>query len=124
MLQAAREIETKGLVGDELTGAEIVRKALESPTKLLAENAGVDGEVVVSEIRKRPKGVGFNVLSGEYVDMIKAGIIDPAKVTRTAVQNAVSVATMILTTECLVTDIPEKEKNPPIGGPGGEMPEM
>jgi len=124
LLQAAKEIKNEGLNGDELTGAEILRKALESPTKLLAENAGVDGEVVVSEIYKRPKGVGFNVLSGEYVDMIKAGIIDPAKVTRTAVQNAVSVATMILTTECLVTDIPEKEKNPPIGGSGGEMPEM
>jgi len=124
LLQAAKEIKTEGLTGDELTGAEILRKALEAPTKLLAENAGVDGDVVVSEIYKRGKGVGFNVLSGEYVDMIKAGIIDPAKVTRTAVQNAVSVATMILTTECLVTDIPEKEKNPPVGGPGGEMPEM
>jgi len=124
LLQAAKEIKTEGLTGDELTGAEILRKALEAPTKLLAENAGVDGDVVVSEIYKRGKGVGFNVLSGEYVDMIKAGIIDPAKVTRTAVQNAVSVACMILTTECLVTDIPEKEKNPSIGGPGGEMPEM
>lgn len=124
LLQAAKEIKTEGLTGDELTGAEILRKALEAPTKLLAENAGVDGDVVVSEIYKRGKGVGFNVLTGEYVDMIKVGIIDPAKVTRTAVQNAVSVATMILTTECLVTDIPEKEKNPPIGGPGGEMPEM
>jgi len=121
LLQAAKEIETKGLVGDELTGAEIVRKALEAPTKLLAENAGVDGEVVVSEIRKKEKGVGFDVLTGQYVDMIKAGIIDPAKVTRTALQNAVSVATMILTTECLITDIPEKEEKKL---PGGEMPEM
>ncbi|MGB9707050.1 MAG: chaperonin GroEL [Microgenomates group bacterium] len=121
LLQAAKEIKTNGLVGDELTGAEILRKALEAPTKLLAENAGVDGEVVVAEIRKRPVGVGFDVLSGQYVDMIKAGIIDPAKVTRTAVQNAVSVATMILTTECLITDIPEKEEKKL---PGGEMPEM
>jgi len=124
LLQAAKEIKTEGLTGDELTGAEILRKALEAPTKLLAENAGVDGDVAVSEIYKRPKGVGFNVLTDEYVDMIKAGIIDPAKVTRTALQNAVSVACMILTTECLITDIPEKEKNSPIGGPGGEMPEM
>jgi chaperonin GroEL len=121
LLQAAKEIKTEGLTGDELTGAEILRKALEAPTKLLAENAGVDGDVVISEIYKRGKGVGFNVLTGEYVDMIKAGIIDPAKVTRTAVQNAVSVATMILTTECLVTDIPEKEEKKL---PGGEMPEM
>ncbi len=121
LLQAASEIDTKGLVGDELTGAEIVRRALESPTKLLAENAGVDGGVVISEIRKRGKGVGYDVLTGQYVDMIKVGIIDPAKVTRTALQNAVSVAMMILTTECLVTDIPEKEEKKL---PGGEMPEM
>jgi len=124
LLQAAKEIKTEGLTGDELTGAEILRKALEAPTKLLAENAGLDGDVVISEVYKKPKGVGFNVLTGEYVDMIKAGIIDPVKVTRTAIQNAVSVATMILTTECLVTDIPEKEKNPPVGGPGGEVPGM
>jgi len=126
LLQAAKEIKAEGLAGDELTGAEILHKALEAPTKLLAENAGLDGSVVTSEIYKKPKGVGFNVLTGEYVDMIKAGIVDPAKVTRTAVQNAVSVATMILTTECLVTDIPEKEKNPPVGGPGpgGEIPGM
>jgi len=124
LLQAAKEIKTEGLNGDELTGAEILRKALEAPTKLLAENAGVDGDVVVSEIYKRGKGVGFNVLSGEYVDMIKAGIIDPAKVTRTALQNAVSVACMILTTECLVTDLPEKEKAPAGIHGGGEMPEM
>ena len=124
LLQAAKEIKTEGLTGDELTGAEILRKALEAPTKLLAENAGVDGDVVVSEIYKRGKGVGFDVLTGEYVDMIKAGIIDPAKVTRTAVQNAVSVATMILTTECLVTDLPEKEKTSAGMPGGGEMPEM
>jgi len=124
LLQAAKEIKTEGLTGDELTGAEILRKALEAPTKLLAENAGVDGDVVVSEIYKQGKGAGFNVLTGEYVDMIKAGIIDPAKVTRTAVQNAVSVATMILTTECLVTDLPEKEKTSAGMPGGGEMPEM
>ncbi|MGB9911471.1 MAG: chaperonin GroEL [Microgenomates group bacterium] len=120
LLQAAKEIDSKGLTGDELTGAEILRKALEVPTKLLAENAGFDGNVVVAEIRKKQKGVGLNVLTGEYVDMIKAGIIDPAKVTRTAVQNAVSIATMVLTTECLVTDLPEKEEKKS----SEEMPEM
>ena len=122
LLTAAEQIETKGLTGDELTGARIVKKSLESPTRLLAENAGVDGEVVVAEIKKKEKGVGFDVLNGEYVDMIKAGIIDPAKVTRTALQNAVSVAMMILTTEGLITDLPEKEKGPSAGGPA--MPEM
>lgn len=123
LLRAAEEINTKGLTGDELTGAEIVKKALEAPTKLLAENAGINGEVVISEIRKKEKGVGYDVLAGQYVDMIKTGIIDPAKVTRTALQNAVSIACMILTTECLITDLPEKEKNSPAGMPGG-MPEM
>ncbi|MBM3205860.1 chaperonin GroEL [Candidatus Shapirobacteria bacterium] len=121
LLTAAKAIDLKGLTGDELAGAKIVQKAMELPMKLLAENAGEDGSVVVANVRKNNPGVGFNVLTGEYVNMIKAGIIDPAKVTRTALQNAVSVATMILTTECLVTDLPEKEKEPPMGGgmPGG-----
>jgi len=120
LMTATKAIDFKGLTGDELTGAKIVQKAMESPMKLLAENAGEDGNVVVANVRKKEEGIGFNVLTGEYVDMIKAGIIDPAKVTRTALQNAVSVATMILTTECLVCDLPEKEKEPPMGGmPGG-----
>lgn len=123
LLAAAEAIETKGLKGDELTGALIVKKALESPMKLLAENAGEDGNVVIANVKKKEKGYGFDVLKGEYVDMIKAGIIDPAKVTRTALQNAVSVAMMILTTEGLVTELPtrEEEKSPT---PGGGMPGM
>jgi len=121
LLSAADAIETKGLLGDELTGAKIVKKALEAPMKLLAENAGEDGSVVVANVKKKSLGFGFNVMTGQYVDMIKAGIIDPVKVTRNALQNAVSVATMILTTEGLVTDIPEEEKAPPMPG-GGSMP--
>ena len=123
LLTAAKVIDLKGLAGDELTGAKIVQKAMESPMKLLAENAGEDGNVVVANVRKKEQGVGFNVLTGEYLDMIKAGIIDPAKVTRTALQNAVSVATMILTTECLITDIIEKDKDktPAMGGGMGDM---
>lgn len=121
LLTAVEAIETKDLTGDELTGAKIVKRALEAPAKLLAENAGIDGNVVIADIKKREKGVGFDVLSGEYVNMIKAGIIDPAKVTRTALQNAVSVACMILTTEGLVTDIPEKEKEGSAMPPGGGM---
>ncbi len=116
LLTAAKAIDLKNLSGDELTGAKIVQKALEAPMKLLAENAGEDGNVVVANVRKSQEGVGFNVLTGEYVDMIKAGIIDPAKVTRTALQNAVSVATMILTTECLITELPEKDKETAGGG--------
>lgn len=122
LLAAAEAIKTKGMKGDELTGAKIVKKALESPMILLAENAGADGNVVIANVRKKEKGTGFDVLKGEYVNMIKAGIIDPAKVTRTALQNAVSVAMMILTTEGLVTDIPEKEeKAPPMPQGGGGM---
>ncbi len=121
LLAAAEAIETKGLKGDELTGTKIVKKALESPTNLLAENAGEDGNVVIANIKKKEKGHGFDVLKGEYVNMIKAGIIDPAKVTRTALQNAVSVAMMILTTEGLVTDIPEKEEPVPPMPQGGGM---
>jgi chaperonin GroEL len=121
LLAAAEAIALTGLKGDELTGALIVKKALVAPTRLLVENAGMDGGVVIDHIRSQPKGFGYNVLTGEYVDMIKDGIIDPAKVTRTALQNAVSVAMMILTTEGLVTDLPEKEdKTPPMpGGMGG-----
>ena len=121
LLAAADAIDTTKLKGDELTGSKIVQKALIAPMRLLAENAGEDGNVVVANVRKKGKGIGFNVLTGEYVDMIKAGIIDPAKVTRIALQNAVSVATMILTTEGLVTDILEKGEKVPAGGgmPGG-----
>lgn len=124
LLNAAKVIKTRGFVGDELTGALILKKALESPIHLLAENAGEDGNVVIANIKRKEKGVGFDVLSGQYVNMIKAGIIDPAKVTRVALQNAVSVATMILTTEGLVTDIPEEKGNVPAMPTGGGMPGM
>jgi chaperonin GroEL len=127
LLQAAKGLDPKALKieeGDKATGVLIVKTALEAPTRKLAENAGENGDVVIKEIEKRDGGIGFDVLDGKYKDMVKAGIIDPAKVTRIALQNAVSVAIMILTTEGLVTDIPEKE-TPPAGGPpmpGGGMP--
>jgi len=112
----------KELNGDVLTGVKIVRRALEEPMRQLAENAGYDGAVVVQEVRRRQAEannayIGFDVLREDYVDMIEAGIIDPAKVTRSAVENAASIAAMILTTEALITDIPEKEKAP-AGAPG------
>ncbi len=126
LIEAAKGLDPKLLKdvpgeGDQATGVNILKKALEAPMRKLAENAGVDGSVVIAEVMKKPAGVGFNVMTGKYVDMVKAGIIDPAKVTRTALQNAVSIATMILTTEGLVTDLPEKEKEPPVPGgmPGG-----
>jgi chaperonin GroEL len=125
LLEAAKGLEPKLIKdvpgeGDQATGVKIVKEALEAPTKKLAENAGVNGGVVIKEIEKREAGIGFDVLDGQYKDMIKAGIIDPAKVTRVALQNAVSVAIMILTTEGLITDLPEKEKTPAM--PGGGMP--
>jgi chaperonin GroEL len=103
---------------DERTGVEIVKRALEEPARQLAENAGYDGAVVVQEIRRRQKelnnpNIGFDVLEEDYRDMFEAGIIDPVKVTRAALENAASIAAMILTTEALVSEIPEKEKTPP-----------
>jgi chaperonin GroEL len=122
LLNAADDIVFDGLTGDELTGAKIIKLALELPARELAENAGEDGGVVVANLRNKDRGIGYNVLTGEYIDMIKAGIIDPAKVTITALTNAVSIATMILTTDCLITDIPEEKKEPMGGGmPGGGM---
>ncbi len=106
--------------GDEKTGVQIVLKALEEPVKQIAANAGLEGSVIVDKVKTQKKGIGYNALTDEYVDMIKAGIVDPAKVTRSALQNAASVASMVLTTESLVTDIPEAEKpampDPSMGG--------
>ena len=105
--------------GDELTGVRIVARALEEPLRQLANNAGLEGSVVVNEVRTRGGGIGLNIASGEYEDMIKAGIIDPAMVTRSALQNAASIAKNILTTEVIVADKPEKEGAMPGGMPGG-----
>ena len=104
-----------GLEGDEATGAGIVRRALSDPARLIAANAGYEGGVVIERIRSEAGNTGFNAATGEWGDLVKAGIIDPAKVTRSALQNAASVAAMALTTECLITDVPEGE--PPIPMP-------
>ncbi|HEY2674467.1 MAG TPA: chaperonin GroEL [Rugosimonospora sp.] len=106
------------LVGDEATGAQIVRTALEAPLRQIAVNAGLEGGVVVEKVRSLPAGQGLNAASGEYVDMLDAGIIDPAKVTRSALQNAASIAALFLTTEAVVADKPEKTPAP-AGAPGG-----
>ena len=106
--------------GDARTGVEIVLRALEEPIRQIAANAGVDGSVVVDHIKTaKTPGYGYDALKGEYVDMIDRGIIDPTKVTRSALQNAASVAAMVLTTESLVADIPEP--NPPMPAGGGDM---
>jgi chaperonin GroEL len=103
---------------DEQVGVDIVRRALEEPIRQLAENAGVEGSVVAQRVKEEKQTVGFNVDTLEYEEMFQAGIIDPTKVSRLAIQNAASIAALLLTTECLVTDIPEKEKSP-AGGHGG-----
>ncbi|MDP9325808.1 MAG: chaperonin GroEL, partial [Candidatus Dormibacteraeota bacterium] len=90
-------------------GVDIVRRALEAPTRQIANNAGVEGSVVVEHVRERKGNVGYNAATGEYVDMLKAGVVDPAKVTRSAVQNAASIAGIMLTTETLIADQPEEE---------------
>ncbi len=107
--------------GDEKTGMMLVKKALEEPVKQIAKNAGLEGAVIVEKIKESEKGIGFNALTEEYQDMIKAGIVDPAKVTRSALQNAASVSAMILTTESVVANQPEKEAPAPAGMPGGGM---
>jgi chaperonin GroEL len=105
---------------DEQTGAKIVRRALEEPLRQIAENAGLEGSVVVNDVRKAKKGQGLNAANGEIVDLVKEGIIDPAMVTRSALQNAASIAKNILTTEAIVAEIPDKDG----GGGGGGMPDM
>jgi len=119
-LDALKELSDEN--PDINTGIAIVRRALEEPMRMLARNAGQEGAVVIEEVRRRQKNggrIGYNVLTEEYGDMVKAGVIDPAKVTRGALENAASIAAMILTTEALITDIPEPEPPMPAGGPGG-----
>ncbi len=112
----------KGANTDEQLGVEIVKRAIEWPAKWLANNGGYEGSVIVQEIKKRKGNEGFNAATGEYEDLVKAGVVDPKKVTRAALQNASSIAGLLLTTECLITDMPEKDK-PAAGGdhhgPGG-----
>lgn len=110
--------------GDEKVGVNIVRRAIEEPVRQIANNAGLEGSVVVENVKKAADGVGFNAMKNEYVDMIKAGIVDPAKVTRSALQNAASIASMVLTTETLVADKPEKEAPAAPAAPGMGMPGM
>jgi chaperonin GroEL len=119
LVQAGKTaFEKLDLVGDEATGAQIVKIALDAPLRQIAVNAGLEGGVVVEKVRGLEAGFGLNAANGEYVDLLKAGIIDPAKVTRSALQNAASIAALFLTTEAVVADKPEKEKAP-AGAPGG-----
>jgi chaperonin GroEL len=108
----------KGANDDEQIGVDIIKRAVEGPLRSLAANAGVEGSLIVQEVKKRKGNEGYNVATGEYEDLVKAGVVDPKKVTRSALQNAASIAGLLLTTECLITDAPEKSK-PEAGGHGG-----
>jgi chaperonin GroEL len=119
LLQAIPALDKLKLEGDAQVGVDIVRKALEAPARQIADNAGQSGEVVVAHVKGLKAGHGYDALKGEYGDLFKKGIVDAAKVTRSALQNAASIAAMVLTTETLVTDMPEKEKNGPGGGDHG-----
>ena len=122
LLQAIPALDLVELVGDEAVGLGILRRALEAPIRQIADNAGVHGEVIVERVKTLPEGHGYDALTGEYGDMFEKGIVDAAKVTRSALQNAASIAAMVLTTETLVTDIPEaKQAVPAGGGYGGDM---
>ncbi len=121
LLRCLSAIEATKLEGDEMIGADIVKRSIEEPLRALADNAGVEGSVVVQEVKRRKANEGYNVATGDYEDLVKAGVVDPKKVTRIALQNAASIAGLLLTTECLITEIPEKEKPAPAGGGGGGM---
>jgi chaperonin GroEL len=121
LLAAANAIKADAIVDeDERTGARIVLRALEEPLRQIAENSGLEGSVVVNDVRKAKKGQGLNAATNQIEDLVAAGIIDPAMVTRSALQNAASIAKNILTTEAIVAEVPEKES----GGGGGGMPDM
>ena len=122
VINVVGDLESSLPIGDEKTGVSIIKRALEEPVRQIAFNAGLEGSVIVERLKKEEAGVGFNAASGEWVDMIQAGVVDPAKVTRSALQNAASVAAMFLTTEAVVADKPEEQKDsgsPDMGGMGG-----
>lgn len=123
LLRAIEVIDSLKLTGDTLTGAKIVQMAMEAPVRQLATNAGLEGAVIVQRLKKEAVNIGYDINKDDYVDMFESGIIDPAKVTRSALQNAASIAGLLLTTEAMVTDIPEENKSPmpamPPGGMGG-----
>ena len=121
LIRAAKALNKVDVEGDELIGVDIVRRAITEPLRQLAANAGLEGAVIVKEVEGKKGNQGYDVASGKYVDMLAAGILDPTKVTRSALQNAASIAGLMLTTECLVTEIPELEPPAPPAGGGGDM---
>jgi chaperonin GroEL len=120
LLRASKALDKLKETGDVAIGIEIVRRALEAPMRQIATNAGAEGSLIVEHVWKQTQDIGYNAATGEYVDMFQAGIVDPTKVTRSALQNAGSVASLLLTTEAVVADVPEPEKAP-AGPRGGGM---
>jgi chaperonin GroEL len=123
LLRAGKALDDLELVGDELVGLQIVRRAIEEPMRHIASNAGAEGSIVVSKVKEMTGDEGFNAATETYEDLVKAGVIDPAKVVRSALQNASSIASLLLTTEALISEIPEGKPNGRLaqGGPGGEI---
>ena len=122
LLRASEALDGLKLSGDEGTGVSIVRRALEEPIRRIVENAGLEGSVIVEKVKAMvPVTRGFDAETNEYVDMMQAGIIDPTKVERVALQHAASIASLLLTTEALITDVSEAEKAEPSMAPGGEF---
>jgi chaperonin GroEL len=121
LIRASKALDKVDVEGDEAIGVDIVRRAITEPLRQLAANAGLEGAVIVKEVEGKKGNQGYDVASGKYVDMLAAGILDPTKVTRSALQNAASISGLMLTTECLVTEIPEPEPAAPPAGGGGDM---
>jgi len=125
LLRSGNCLEELKLEGDEAIGVQIIRSAIEAPLRQLCENAGIEGSVVIKEVLNNKGGYGFNVATEKYEDLFKAGVVDPTKVTRAALQNGASVASLMLTTECMITDEPEEKQTAPMGAPGmGGMGDM
>jgi chaperonin GroEL len=121
LVRAIKSLEGIKLDGDQQVGVNIVKRAIEEPLRMIAQNAGFEGSIVVAKVKEGEGNFGFNALSDKYEDLVAAGVIDPTKVVRSALQNASSIASLLLTTEALVCEIPEEKKEPamPAGGPGG-----
>ena len=122
LLKSSKAIDGLKLEGDQKVGADIVRRAVEAPMRWIATNAGVEGSIIVQKVREnKDANYGYNAATDVYEDMVKAGVIDPTKVVRNALQNAASISSLLLTTEAMVADIPEPKTEAPAGGPGGGM---
>jgi len=122
LLKSAKALDSLKLEGDQKAGADIVRRAVEAPMRWIATNAGVEGSIIVQKVKEsKDTNYGYNAATDVYEDLVKAGVIDPTKVVRNALQNAASIASLLLTTEAMVADIPEPKSEAPQGGGGGGM---